>query len=67
MANSTETREMQMQLALDACSELDKPNFSAIARQFPPVNRQTLKRRFYGEQDLRAFANSLTGQNLSIE
>lgn len=67
MAYSAETREMQMQLALDACSEFDRPNFSAIARQFPPVNRQTLRRRFYGEQDSRAFSNALHRQNLSME
>jgi hypothetical protein len=49
MANSAENAEMQMQLALEACREVNDPNFSAIARQFPPVNRQTLKRRFHGE------------------
>jgi len=49
MANSTENAEMQMQLALEACCEVSDPNFSAIARQFPLVNRQTLKRRFYRE------------------
>jgi len=50
MAKSAETREMQMQFALEACCEFILPNFSAIAQQFPLVNRQTLKRRFYGEQ-----------------
>jgi hypothetical protein len=39
MAKSTEFAEMQMQLALDACREVSDPNFSAIAREFPPVNR----------------------------
>ena len=39
MANSTENAEMQMQLALEACREASDPNFSAIARQFPLVNR----------------------------
>jgi hypothetical protein len=48
MANSAENAEMQMQLALEACREVNDHNFSAIARKFPPVNRQTLKRRFYG-------------------
>jgi len=67
MAKSTANAEMQMQLALEACHEFSNPNFSAIAREFPPVNRQTLKRRFYGEQALRAFANSIHRQNLTIE
>jgi len=39
MANSTANAEMQMELALEACHEFINPNFSAIARQFPPVNR----------------------------
>jgi flagellar motor protein MotB len=52
MANSTVHAEMQMQLALDACRAVDNPIFSAIAREFPPINRQTLRRRFYGEQTL---------------
>jgi flagellar motor protein MotB len=67
MANSTENAEMQMQLALEACREVSNPNFSDIARQFPPVNRQTLKRHFYGEQSSRAAANSIHRQNLTIE
>jgi hypothetical protein len=66
MANSTENAEMQMELALEACNEFSNPNFSAIAREFPPVNRQTLKRRFYREQASRAFANSIHQQNLTI-
>jgi hypothetical protein len=67
MANSTANAEMQMHLAIDACHAVEKPNFSAIARQFPPVNRQTLKRRFEGSQESRAQANSTYRQNLSIE
>lgn len=67
MAKAAETRELQMQLALEACREFNLPNFSAIARQFPPVNRQTLKRRFYGEQVSRASANSMHRQNLTSE
>jgi hypothetical protein len=39
MAKSTEIAEMQMQLALDACRDVSDPNFSAIAYQFPLVNR----------------------------
>jgi len=39
MVNSAETREMQMQLALEACCEFILPNFSEIARRFPLVNR----------------------------
>jgi hypothetical protein len=39
---------MQMQLALKACCDVNKLNFSAIAHQFPPVNCQTLKRQFEG-------------------
>ncbi len=65
MANSAETREMQIQLVLEACREFILPNFSAIAQQFPPVNRQKLKRRFYGEQVSRASANSTHRQNLT--
>jgi hypothetical protein len=48
-----------MELALEVCREFSNPNFSAIACEFPLVNRQTLKRRFYKEQVLRAFANSI--------
>jgi hypothetical protein len=59
MANSTANAEMQMQLALEACREVDDPNFSAIARQFPLVNRQTLRRRFHGVQESRAAANAI--------
>jgi hypothetical protein len=58
MANSTVDAEMQMQLALNACCDASDPNFSAIARQFPPVNRQILKRQFHGEQSSRASASS---------
>ena len=47
MANSSETWEAQMQLALDACRRVLLPNFSVIALQFPLVNRHTLRRRFY--------------------
>jgi hypothetical protein len=67
MANSTAHAEMQMQLALDACRAVDDPIFSAIAREFPPVNRQTLRRRFYGEQNSQALANSIHRQNLTID
>jgi flagellar motor protein MotB len=67
MANSTVNTEMQMQLAIDACHAVDKPNFSAIARQFPPVNRTTLRRRFLGLQESRAQANSTHRQNLTAE
>jgi hypothetical protein len=58
---------MQMQLALEACREVNDPNFSAIARQFPLVNCQTLKRRFYRDQGSQALANSICRQNLTIE
>jgi hypothetical protein len=57
MAKPTVDAEMQMQLALNACHDVDNPNFSAIALQFPPVNRQTLSRRFYEVQDSRPQAN----------
>ena len=66
MANSTANAEMQMELALEVCHEFSNPNFSAIARELPPVNRQILKRRFYREQVSRAFANSIHRQNLTI-
>jgi hypothetical protein len=49
-----QSNEIQMLLALEHCRKVNKPNFSAIARQFPPVNRQTLKRRFEGTQNSRA-------------
>jgi hypothetical protein len=65
MAKSTEFAEMQMQLALDACRAVSDPNFSAIACEFPPVNRQTLKRRFNGKQGSRASASSIHWQNLT--
>ncbi len=67
MAQSKDHDEMQMQLALECCHEVDRPNFSAIARQFPPVNCQTLKCRFEGSQSSRAQANSNSRQCLSIE
>ena len=64
---STLDPESQMQLALAECSEYDKPNYSAIARKYPPVNRLTLSRRFLGEQVSRTIANSEHRQCLSIE
>jgi hypothetical protein len=67
MAKSTANAETQMQLALDACNAVENPNFSAIARQFPPVNRQTLQRRFNKAQNSRAQSNSVHRQNLTIE
>jgi len=39
MADPSEIAEMQIQLALEACREVDKPNFSAISQEFPLVNR----------------------------
>ena len=54
IAIMTQSNEIQMQLALEHCRKVDKPNFSAIARQFPPVNCQTLKHRFEGTQNSRA-------------
>ena len=56
-----------MQLALDACRRVLLPNFSAIALQFPPVNRHTLRRRFYGLQDSQPSANSMFRQNLTSD
>jgi hypothetical protein len=67
MANSTVDAEMQMQLALNTCRDASDPNFSAIACQFPPVNRQTLKRRFHREQSSQASASSNHRQNLTNE
>jgi len=58
MADSLTNAESQMQLALEACNDVDKPNWSAIARQFPPVNRLTLQRRYQGLQTSRAQASS---------
>ena len=51
MANSSETREAQMQLALDACCRVLLLNFSAIAYEFLPVNWHMLRRCFYKLQD----------------
>jgi hypothetical protein len=59
MANSVANVELQMQLAIAACSEPGDPSYSAIAAQLPPVNRQTLKRRFLGEQTSQALSNSM--------
>jgi transposase-like protein len=67
MAKSTVDAEMQMQLAFNACHDVDNPNFSAIARQFPLVNRQTLRRHFYRVQESRPQANSKHRQNLTSE
>ena len=67
MAKSPETQEMQLQLALEACRKAEKPNFSAVAREFPPVNRHTLRRRFLGQQTSRKEANAIHHQNLLIE
>jgi hypothetical protein len=53
MAKPTVDAEMQMQLALNTCHNVDNPNFSTIAFQFPLVNCQTLSRRFYKVQDSR--------------
>src|SRR5580692_9808869 len=67
MAKSAKIVEIQMQLALDACRNVIDPNFSNIAHQFPPVNRQTLRRRFIRTQGSRASANSIHRQNLTNE
>ena len=65
MPTTSKTHEMQMQFALEACCEVDKPNFTAIARDFPPVNCQTLKRWFYGQQNSQAEAISQSRKNLT--
>ena len=67
MADSSDIKEMQMQLALEACRQVANPNFSAIAREFPPTDRHTLRRRFEGIQTSRREAHSIHHQNLSIE
>ncbi len=67
MADSSENKEMQMQLALEACRQVANPNFSAIARDFPPTDRHTLRRRFEGIQTSRREAHSTYHQNLTIE
>jgi hypothetical protein len=54
-----------MQLVLDACCRVLLPNFSAIAFQFPLVNRHMLRRRFYKLQDSQPSANSMFWQNLT--
>jgi Tc5 transposase DNA-binding domain len=67
MADSSDYKEMQMQLALEACRQVADPNYSAIAREFPPTDRHTLRRRFEGIQTSRREAHSIHHQNLSIE
>ena len=59
MADSSDYKEMQMQLALEACRQVADPNFSAIAREFPPTDRHTLRRRFEGIQTSRREAYSI--------
>jgi hypothetical protein len=56
-----------MQLALAECSKYNKPNYSAIAQKYPPVNCLTLLRRFLKEQVFKTIANSEHRQCLSIE
>src|SRR5277367_2007676 len=53
MADSSDNKEAQMQLALEACRQVANPNFSAIARDFPPTDRHTLRQRFEGIQTSR--------------
>jgi len=65
MPTTSKTHEMQMQLALEACCKVDNPNFTAIARDFPPVNHQTLKWWFYGQQNSQAEAISQSHKNLT--
>jgi hypothetical protein len=59
MAYSSDIKEMQMQLALEACRQVANPNFSAIAQEFPLTNRHTLCRRFEGIQTSRREAHSI--------
>jgi hypothetical protein len=59
MADSSDNREMQMQLALEACRQVANPNFGAIAQEFPPTGRHTLRRRFEGIQTSRREAHSI--------
>ena len=67
MADSSDNKEMQIQLALEACRQVANPNFSAIAQEFLLTNRHTLRRRFEGIQTLRQEAYSIHHQNLLIE
>jgi hypothetical protein len=48
-----------MQLAIAEFSEYNKPGYSAIAANFPPVNQQTLKKTIpLGEYMSKVFAKS---------
>lgn len=67
MADSSDIKEMQMQLALEACRQVANPNFSATARDFLPTDRHILRQRFEGIQTSRREAYSIHYQNLSIE
>jgi hypothetical protein len=67
MADSSDNKEMQMQLALEACRQVVNPNFSAIAQEFLPTDRHTLCQRFEGIQTSRREAHSIHYQNLSIK
>jgi hypothetical protein len=66
MATPSELMEMQIALAIADLSEQDKPNYSATAKKYPPVDRQTIKRRFLGEQTSRVQANSEIRQCLTL-
>jgi hypothetical protein len=66
MATPSELMEMQIALAIADLSDQDKPNYTATARKYPPVKRQTLQRRFLGEQTSRAEANSEIRQRLTL-
>jgi hypothetical protein len=59
MADSSDYKEMQMQLALEVCRQVADPNFSAIAWEFPLTDRHTLRRRFEGIQTSRREAHSI--------
>ena len=67
MTDSSDNKEMQMQLALEACRQVASPNFSAITQDFPSTDRHTLRWRFEGIQTSRREAHSIHHQNLSIE
>jgi hypothetical protein len=43
MADSSDNKEMQMQLALEACRQVANPNFSAIAWEFPLTDKHMLR------------------------
>jgi hypothetical protein len=54
-----------MEAAIQACNEVDNPNYSQIAKSHNGVSRSTLSRRHRGQNTSRATANSIYRQCLT--